>query len=125
MGEDNYDIFIKSDIGDIVGIEGIVMRTNTNQLTVKCQVYTHLSKAIRPLPEKFHGLQDIEETRRRRYVDLIVNEESKKSLLCARKSFVPFSISLINWVCRSGNTCFTTHFGRCGRQTVYYASQCA
>lgn len=78
MGEDNYDIFIKSDIGDIVGIEGIVMRTNTNQLTVKCQVYTHLSKAIRPLPEKFHGLQDIEETRRRRYVDLIVNEESKK-----------------------------------------------
>ena len=79
MGEDNYDIFIKSDIGDIVGIEGIVMRTNTNQLTVKCQVYTHLSKAIRPLPEKFHGLQDIEETRRRRYVDLIVNEESKKN----------------------------------------------
>ena len=78
MGEENYDIFIKSDIGDIVGIEGVVMRTNTNQLTVKCKVYTHLSKAIRPLPEKFHGLQDVEEARRRRYVDLIVNEDSRR-----------------------------------------------
>ncbi len=78
MGEDNYDIFIKSDIGDIIGIEGIMMRTNTGQLTVKCLVYTHLAKAIRPLPEKYHGLQDVEEARRRRYVDLIVNEDSRR-----------------------------------------------
>lgn len=78
LGEDNYDVFIKSDIGDFVGIEGSVMRTNTGALTVKCSVYTHLSKALRPLPEKFHGLQDVEEARRRRYVDLIMNEDSKK-----------------------------------------------
>ena len=78
MGEDNYDIFIKSDIGDIVGIEGTMMRTNTGQLTVKCRIYTHLAKAIRPLPEKYHGLQDVEEARRRRYVDLIVNEDSRR-----------------------------------------------
>ena len=78
MGEDVYDIFIKSDIGDIIGIEGPLMRTNTGQLTVKCEKYTHLTKAIKPLPEKFHGLQDVEEARRRRYVDLIVNEESRK-----------------------------------------------
>lgn len=78
LGEENYDVFIKSDIGDILGIEGIVMRTNTNALTIKCTKFTHLSKALRPLPEKFHGLQDVEEARRRRYVDLIVNEESKK-----------------------------------------------
>ena len=78
LGEDMYDVFIKSDIGDILGIKGYVMRTNTNQLTVKCQEFTHLSKALRPLPEKFHGLQDVEEARRRRYVDLIVNEESRK-----------------------------------------------
>lgn len=78
LGEDAYDIFIKSDLGDIVGIEGSLMRTNTGQLTIKCEVFTHLSKAIRPLPEKFHGLQDIEETRRRRYLDLIVNEDSRK-----------------------------------------------
>ena len=78
LGEDVYDVFIKSDIGDILGIEGSVMRTNTGQLTVRCKEFTHLSKAIKPLPEKFHGLQDVEETRRRRYVDLIVNDESRK-----------------------------------------------
>ncbi len=78
LGEDNYEVFIKSDIGDIVGIHGFIMRTNTGQLTIKCEEFTHLSKALRPLPEKFHGLQDVEEARRRRYVDLIVNEESKK-----------------------------------------------
>ena len=78
IGEDMYDVFIKSDIGDILGIKGYVMRTNTNQLTVKCEEFTHLSKALRPLPEKFHGLQDVEEARRRRYVDLIVNEESRR-----------------------------------------------
>ena len=78
LGEENYDVFIKSDLGDIVGIKGIMMRTNTGQLTVKCYEFTHLSKAIRPLPDKFHGLQDLEEARRRRYVDLIVNEESRK-----------------------------------------------
>lgn len=78
LGEDNYEIFIKSDLGDIIGIEGTIMRTNTGQLTVKCQVFTHLAKALKPLPEKFHGLQDVEETRRRRYVDLIVNEDSKR-----------------------------------------------
>ena len=78
LGEDNYDVFIKSDLGDIVGINGIMMRTNTGQLTVKCQEFVHLSKAIKPLPDKFHGLQDLEEARRRRYVDLIVNEESRK-----------------------------------------------
>lgn len=78
LGEDAYDVFIKSDVGDILGIEGSLMRTNTGQLTIKCKTFTHLTKAIKPLPEKFHGLQDVEEARRRRYVDLIVNEESRK-----------------------------------------------
>lgn len=78
LGEDSYDVFIKSDIGDILGIEGSIMRTNTGQLTVRCKVFTHLAKAIKPLPEKFHGLQDVEEARRRRYVDLIVNDDSRR-----------------------------------------------
>lgn len=78
LGEEIYDTFIKSDIGDILGIEGTVMRTNTGQLTVRCQVFTHLSKAIKPLPEKYHGLQDVEEARRRRYVDLIVNDDARR-----------------------------------------------
>ncbi|MDE6475349.1 MAG: lysine--tRNA ligase [Erysipelotrichaceae bacterium] len=81
LGDENYEIFKKSDLGDIVGIEGIVMKTNHGELSVKAEVYTHLSKALRPLPEKFHGLQDIEERYRRRYVDLIMNENSKRIAL--------------------------------------------
>ena len=56
VGEDAYELFKKSDIGDIVGIEGTLMRTNTGELSVHAKVYTHLTKALRPLPEKFHGL---------------------------------------------------------------------
>ena len=78
VGEENYEFFKKADIGDIVGIEGTVFVTNTGELSVKASKYVHLVKALRPLPEKFHGLTDIEERYRRRYVDLIMNEESRK-----------------------------------------------
>lgn len=78
IGDDAYEIFKKSDIGDIVGIEGEIMKTNHGELSVKADVYTHLTKALRPLPEKFHGLSDVEERYRRRYVDLIMNEEARR-----------------------------------------------
>lgn len=78
LGDDAYEVFKKSDLGDIVGIEGKVMKTNHGELSVKTEVYTHLTKALRPLPEKFHGLTDKEERFRRRYVDLIMNEEAKR-----------------------------------------------
>ncbi len=78
VGEEQYSLFKMADVGDIVGIEGIVMLTRTGEPTVKCFSYHHLSKALRPLPEKFHGLTDKEERYRRRYVDLIMNEEAKK-----------------------------------------------
>lgn len=78
VGEEVYDLFKKSDIGDIVGIEGNVFRTDTGELSVRATKYVHLVKALRPLPEKFHGLTDIEERYRRRYVDLIMNEESRR-----------------------------------------------
>ena len=78
VGEDNYDLFKASDIGDIVGIEGYVFRTNTGELSVHAIKYIHLVKALRPLPEKFHGLTDTEERYRRRYVDLIMNESARK-----------------------------------------------
>ena len=78
LGEEAYNLFKSADIGDIVGISGEVMRTQTGELSIKAIEYTHLSKALRPLPEKFHGLQDKEEARRRRYVDLIMNEEARK-----------------------------------------------
>ena len=79
IGEEPYEIFKKADIGDICGVEGNVIKTDTGELTIKATVYTHLAKALRPLPEKFHGLQDKEEARRHRYVDLIMNEESKRN----------------------------------------------
>ena len=77
VGEETYNLFKTADIGDIVGVTGKVMKTKTGELTVKCLEYTHLVKALRPLPEKFHGLTDIEERYRRRYVDLIMNEEAR------------------------------------------------
>jgi lysyl-tRNA synthetase class 2 len=78
IGEDNYNLFKTADIGDIVGVYGKIMKTKTGEVTVKCLEYTHLVKALKPLPEKFHGLTDIEERYRRRYVDLIMNDDSKK-----------------------------------------------
>ena len=78
VGEEAYDLFKASDIGDIVGIEGYVFRTNTGELSVHATKYIHLVKALRPLPEKFHGLTDVEERYRRRYVDLIMNEDARK-----------------------------------------------
>lgn len=78
LGEEAYSLFKVADIGDIVGIVGHVMRTNMGELSIKATDYVHLTKALRPLPEKFHGLQDKEEARRRRYVDLIMNEEARR-----------------------------------------------
>lgn len=78
VGEEVYNLFKTADLGDIVGVRGKVMKTRTGEVTLKCLEYTHLVKALRPLPEKFHGLTDIEERYRRRYVDLIMNEESRK-----------------------------------------------
>ena len=78
LTEEEFYLYDKADIGDIIGINGEVMITNTGEVTVKALKYTHLAKALRPLPEKFHGLQDREEARRHRYVDLIMNENSKR-----------------------------------------------
>ena len=78
IGEDAYTLFKSADIGDIVGVRGKVMKTKTGEITIKCLEYTHLVKALKPLPEKFHGLTDIEERYRRRYVDLIMNDDSKR-----------------------------------------------
>ena len=85
LGEEPYELVKASDIGDIIGIDGKVYRTNPTdqnpkgELSVYVLKYTHLTKALTPLPEKFHGLTDKEERYRRRYVDLIMNEESKQT----------------------------------------------
>ena len=81
VGEDQYNLFKMADIGDIVGIKGSIMLTQTGEITIKCEEYTHLVKALRPLPEKFHGLSDVEERYRRRYLDLIMNQDAKRVAL--------------------------------------------
>ena len=81
IGEEAYEIFKKGDIGDIIGVSGTAMITNTGELSLKVDKYTHLTKALRPLPEKFHGLTDKEEIYRRRYVDLIMNQDSRETFI--------------------------------------------
>ena len=78
IGDDIYELFKASDIGDIIGVKGRVIKTQTGELSIEAHEYTHLSKALRPLPEKFHGLTDKEERYRRRYLDLIMNDQSRQ-----------------------------------------------
>ena len=79
MDAENYDRFKKYDIGDIVGVNGEVFRTQRGEMSVRAHDITLLSKSLRPLPEKFHGLTDKEIRYRQRYVDLIMNPESKRN----------------------------------------------
>ncbi len=79
MGEEPYNAFKKYDIGDIVGVRGQVFRTQRGEMSVRCLTVTLLSKSLLPLPEKFHGLTDKETRYRRRYVDLIMNEDVRRT----------------------------------------------
>ena len=72
------DVFKKLDIGDIVGVSGVLFKTRTGELTVNVREFRLLVKSLHPLPEKYHGLTDIETRYRRRYVDLLVNQESRE-----------------------------------------------
>ena len=89
MDEDNYNRFKKYDIGDIVGVKGEVFRTQRGEMSVRAREITLLSKSLRPLPEKFHGLTDKEIRYRQRYVDLIMNPESKRNFEI-RSKFVSY-----------------------------------
>ena len=77
VGKKAYELFKIADIGDIVGIKGRVMLTRTGEITIRATKYQLLTKCLHPLPEKFHGLTDVEERYRRRYLDLIMNENAK------------------------------------------------
>ena len=77
LGEDDYAGFKKWDIGDIIGVEGVLFRTRTGEVSIHAKSAVLLSKSLRPLPEKYHGLTNLEQRYRQRYVDLIVNPEVK------------------------------------------------
>lgn len=78
VGADNYELFEKTDIGDFIGIKGKIFKTRTQEITLKVKEFNLLTKSLHPLPEKWHGLQDVEMRYRERYVDLIVNPDVKK-----------------------------------------------
>jgi lysyl-tRNA synthetase class 2 len=78
LGEESYELFKLLDIGDIVGVEGNIFTTHTGETTIRVLAWTLLSKSLRPLPEKWHGLTDTETRYRQRYLDLIVNPEVKE-----------------------------------------------
>ena len=89
MDEEEYNRFKKYDIGDIVGVEGEVFCTQRGEMSVRAKKITLLSKSLRPLPEKYHGLTDKEARYRQRYVDLIINPESKRNFEI-RSKFVAY-----------------------------------
>ncbi len=78
VGEVSYDAFKHSDIGDIFGVKGVLFKTKTDELTIKVKDIELLTKSLRPLPEKFHGLTNQEQKYRQRYIDLIMNEDSRR-----------------------------------------------
>ncbi|WP_017382091.1 lysine--tRNA ligase [Paenisporosarcina sp. TG-14] len=81
IGDDAYHLFTTADLGDIVGIRGNVFRTQVGELSVKAIEFTFLTKSLRPMPEKFHGLKDVEQRYRQRYLDLISSQESKNTFI--------------------------------------------
>ena len=78
MDQDEFNRMKKADIGDIIGVDGELFKTQKDEITVRTATYKVLAKAVRPLPEKFHGLKDVETRYRQRYLDLISNDESRK-----------------------------------------------
>ncbi|GIN88368.1 lysine--tRNA ligase [Heyndrickxia sporothermodurans] len=81
IGEEQYELFNTVDLGDIVGISGTVFKTKVGELSIKVKEFTLLTKSLRPLPDKFHGLKDIEQRYRQRYLDLITSDDSKRTFI--------------------------------------------
>lgn len=81
IGDESYEIYNSVDLGDIVGVKGTVFKTNVGELSVKAKEFVFLTKALRPLPDKFHGLKDVEQRYRQRYLDLLTSETSKETFI--------------------------------------------
>ena len=89
LGDDVHRDFDQLDRGDWVGVEGIVMTTRRGELSVKVGAFELLSKVVRPLPEKWHGLTDVDTRYRQRYVDLVVNDEARAFATCGSQTISP------------------------------------
>lgn len=95
LGEHKFELFELVDIGDFIGVKGKVFKTKTEEVTIFISDFTLLSKSLRPLPEKWHGLKDIETRTRQRYLDLVVNPEAK-SVFKTRRKIIDFVRSFLN-----------------------------
>ncbi|AIE77714.1 lysine--tRNA ligase [Bacillus tropicus] len=85
VGDEEYELFKTADLGDLVGIEGKIFKTNVGELSVKATGFTLLTKSLRPLPDKYHGLKDVEQRYRQRYLDLITSMESRETFVTRSK----------------------------------------
>lgn len=85
VGEEQYELFDSIDIGDWVGVTGTVFKTKVGELSIKAKDFQLLTKSLRPLPDKFHGLKDVEQRYRQRYVDLIMNPEVRDTFISRSK----------------------------------------
>lgn len=85
VGDEEYELFKTADLGDLVGIEGKVFKTNVGELSVKATGFMLLTKSLRPLPDKYHGLKDVEQRYRQRYLDLITSMESRETFVTRSK----------------------------------------
>lgn len=81
IGEEAYEFYNTVDLGDILGVKGVIFKTNVGELSIKAKEVVFLTKALRPLPEKFHGLKDVEQRYRQRYLDLITSDSSKETFI--------------------------------------------
>jgi lysyl-tRNA synthetase class 2 len=119
LGDESFGVFKTYDVGDIVYVEGHMFRTKTNELSVHAARVELLTKALKPLPEKFHGLTDIEQKYRMRYVDLVMNDDTRKVFQMRSRSVSSTRLF------RSGNADDASNCGRRGGAPVQYTSQCA
>ncbi|MCX7772876.1 MAG: OB-fold nucleic acid binding domain-containing protein, partial [Clostridia bacterium] len=85
VGEEAYEEFKRLDLGDLIGVSGLVFKTRMGEISIHVEAYTLLSKSLRPLPEKFHGLKDPDTRYRQRYLDLIANPEVRKTFITRSK----------------------------------------
>ena len=97
VGQEKYEIFDLTDIGDFIGVTGPVFRTKKGEITVQVKDFTYLVKALRPLPEKWHGLKDVELRYRQRYVDMIVNKEVRDTFIKRSKMISVMRDVLNGW----------------------------
>ena len=125
IGEDAYELFNTADLGDIVGVRGNVFRTQVGELSVKAVEFTFLTKSLRPMPEKFHGLKDVEQRYRQRYLDLMTSDESKTTFI-TRSRIIQSMRRYLRWtrLSRSGNTNVACNCRWSSGTSFHYTSQC-